>query len=106
MRDIHRITFQEWVDTINGEGSGAVRPLIITDEEVAVFLAGYADMMAMKPCPIPTCSGCEEAQRYWWDWCNSLSGPVRIRLQRHLREVGVPLPRHPGDDIDLSSARR
>lgn len=106
MHEPKRITFEEWVAAVNGEEWGGVRPLVIKDDELAVFLASYADMLHLKPCPFPRCDTCEEAQRYWWDWCNSLSGPIRIRLQRHLKAQRIPLPRHPGDDVDLSPAQR
>jgi hypothetical protein len=101
MKEHTRVTFEQWRSSGTAKVAAHTSGLVITDDEVATFLAAYADMMHLKPCPFPHCPGCEEAQRYWWDWCNSLCGPVRVRLQKHLLESDIPLPFHPGDDIDV-----
>jgi hypothetical protein len=41
----------------------------------------------------------EWVERSWWEWCMSLSGRSRIALQAALREKGIALPSHPGDDV-------
>jgi hypothetical protein len=73
--------------------------LIIKDEEVEAMLWWGAKLRQVLMCPIAECEACEEADRFWWDWCNSIMGPNRVRLQRKMTEDGVPFPPHPGDDV-------
>jgi hypothetical protein len=74
--------------------------LIIKDSEVEIFLFWGAKLIKEVPCQEPDCPRCENACRFWWDWCNSLHGANRIRVQRELKARGIPLPPHPGDDIE------
>jgi len=73
--------------------------LIIKDHEVEVLLYWAAAWMDKTPCPLTECDRCDRAHRFWWEWCNSLHGANRVRLQRELRRQGIPLPPHPGDEV-------
>ncbi len=73
--------------------------LVIKDAEVEVFLYWAAKLRKLTPCPVRECDWCENADRFWWDWCNSMHGANRIRLQREMKQNGIPLPPHPGDLI-------
>jgi len=75
--------------------------LIIKDHEVEVLLFWGAKLRHVVVCPLPECERCERADRFWWDWCNSLHGANRVRLQKEMKLAGIPLPPHPGDDVVL-----
>src|SRR5688572_8693728 len=67
--------------------------LVVRDEEVAHFLCRMAEYMHRAPCFYGRdCDACNIDRDLWWDWCNNLAGPVRIRLQRVMRECDIPLP--------------
>jgi hypothetical protein len=77
----------------------ASRMLRITETELVFFLMDTAVVL---------CDGTtfqivgevrEWVERSWWEWCMSLSGRSRIALQAALREKGIALPSHPGDDV-------
>jgi hypothetical protein len=73
--------------------------LIITDVEVETFLFWGAKFMQLEACKLAHCLLCEKAHRLWWEWCNSLHGANRIRLQRVMRHRGVPLPPGPSEIV-------
>jgi hypothetical protein len=73
--------------------------LVIADHEVEYFLMHMASGMARLTCQTVECEVCVASCRFWWDWCNSLHGANRIRMQRRMRELGVPLPPHFGDVV-------
>ena len=75
------------------------RTLKITETEMAFFLIDQAIVLAGEASYEIGGDIREWMERNWWEWCGSLSGPVRVDMQAAMREVGVPLPNHPGDDV-------
>lgn len=69
------------------------------DDEVSFILAVSADLMGRSTCLDAECVKCNAFNALWWDWCMSLSGPHRIRLQGHLRNAGIPLPPSPWEEV-------
>ncbi len=81
---------------------------LLTEEEIANLLFWTAGYFSTVECPTgdTMCEECEPSHRLWWDLSNSLSGIVRVRLHRFMREEGIPFPHHPGDDIAVPTAQR
>jgi hypothetical protein len=94
MNEITRLINEEITADIR-----ASRMLRITETELVFFLMDTAVVL---------CDGTtfqivgeirEWMERSWWEWCMSLSGPTRVSMQAALREKGIALPSHPGDDV-------
>lgn len=77
---------------------------VVRDDEVAFMLAVTADLMSRSVCLAqPDCEKCNTFHALWWDWCMSLCGPIRIRLQGHLRIAGIPLPPSPWEEVPTNA---
>lgn len=74
---------------------------VISDIEVAHFLATSASGMSMETCPDPLCEVCNAFNAVWWDWMSQLSGPVRIKVQRLMLDHGIPFPPTPWEETPL-----
>lgn len=76
----------------------------IPDADLAALLSGAARSYAQNPCPVDgsdgECENCNAHRRVWWDACNALERSVCLRLQRWLRENGIPLPDAPWEDLN------
>lgn len=81
---------------------------LLTEDEIGNLLFWSAGFFHLEPCPTSgeMCEVCGPSHHLWWDICNSLSGISRIKLQRSLRESDIPLPPHPGDDVDVVPTAR
>jgi hypothetical protein len=73
--------------------------LVITDWEVETFLYWGAKFFLLEDCGIKNCRRCDQAHNLWWEWCQSLHGANRVRLQRTMRDNGVPLPPGPAHGV-------
>jgi len=76
---------------------------VVRDDEVAFMLAVTADLMDRHQCIEVNCVKCNAFNALWWDWCMSLSGPIRIRLQGHLRVAGIALPPSPWEEVPTNA---
>ena len=106
---MHRKEPHEYIQRVFGEvGKPTKGGPVVRDDEVAFMLAVTADLMSRSFCLKVDCEKCDSFNALWWEWCNSLSGPIRIRLQGHLRNAGIPFPPGPYEETprrDLSTAR-
>lgn len=62
------------------------------DDEALPLLVAAAVGFADDACDEPECEGCNKAHHIWWDVCNGLPVPLRVLLQAHLIDKGIPLP--------------
>ena len=78
--------------------------VVIPETEVAHFLIKHAELMAIHQCAYGSdCEACNIEHAMWWEWEISLAGPVRIRLQRVMRECGIPLPPSPWEEVPTNA---
>jgi hypothetical protein len=77
----------------------ARRMLRISETELAFFLMDTAVVLGSGTTWEIVGDVREWMERSWWEWCMSLSGPTRVAMQDAMREKGIPLPSHPGDDV-------
>jgi hypothetical protein len=101
MNSEHRKILEElWLGKVGASSGG----IAIRDEEVAHFLCKFAEIVSITPCLFgASCEACNLERAIWWDWCNSLAGPVRIRLQRVMRDCGIPLPPGPWEEVPTNA---
>lgn len=78
-----------------GVGEAPAGGMVVRDHETAWMLLRWADLMARQQCGDLTCEACEADWHLWWDLCNGLAGPTRIRMQKLMLETGIPLPAGP-----------
>ena len=87
---------QEW---FHGVGTLPTSGIVMADVELAFFLMESAMGYATMTCDPHQCEVCNAFATMWWDVCNSLEGPVRIRMQRIMRDNGVPFPPAPAEEV-------
>lgn len=76
---------------------------VISDIEVAHFLATSASGLMFDTCSNPLCDVCNAFNKVWWDWMAQLSGPVRVRVQRLMLDHGIEFPPAPWEEVPTNA---
>lgn len=90
---------QFWGETFGAPDYPPTSGRVITDGEVAAFLVESATERSGKWCDPTYCEVCNAFTSLWWDWMNELPGVTRLKVQRVMREAGVPFPPTPSEEV-------
>lgn len=90
---------QFWNETLSDREGTFDSGKVITDGEVAAFLVHSAREQSNHWCDTHFCEVCNAFASMWWDWMSELPGITRIRVQRFMREAGIPFPPSPSEEV-------
>lgn len=62
------------------------------DDEAVGLLMTSAVGLSGDFCAVKDCENCNRIHQIWWAICNNLPTEHRVKLQKKMHEVGVPLP--------------
>jgi hypothetical protein len=100
-----RQALMEWEEQDARQRTGG---LVVQDRELAYFLVNSAVGHHSMECNDGKCLVCNHFSAVWWELCNDLAGPTRIRMQRIMREADIPFPNGPWEVVgthDLPTSR-